>query len=131
MLKIRRPLGRLIFNMGIAIPGKTVFLIETTPWPLHCLEGQAIISYKNELTQAYNQWPTTFIDDYRRDIFMMKNNWSHERIQTERLIHQTKTFRFFDAEMYPPSPNRYPPVLSEIQKNWYSIPPQNVEKRFL
>ena len=35
MLKIRRPLGRLIFNMGIAIPGKTVFLIETAPRPLH------------------------------------------------------------------------------------------------
>ena len=34
MLKIRRPLGRLIFNMGIAIPGKTVFLIETAPWIL-------------------------------------------------------------------------------------------------
>ena len=37
MLKIRRPLGRLIFNMGIAITGKTVFLIETAPrarwWP--------------------------------------------------------------------------------------------------
>ena len=32
MLKIRRPLGRLIFNMGIAIPGKTVLLIETAPW---------------------------------------------------------------------------------------------------
>ena len=32
MLKMRRPLGRLIFNMGIAIPGKTVFLIETAPW---------------------------------------------------------------------------------------------------
>ena len=31
MLKIRRPLGRLIFNMGIAIAGKTVFLIETAP----------------------------------------------------------------------------------------------------
>ena len=31
MLKIRRPLGRLIFNMGIAIPGKIVFLIETAP----------------------------------------------------------------------------------------------------
>ena len=31
MLKIRRPLGRLIFNMGIAIHGKTVFLIETAP----------------------------------------------------------------------------------------------------
>ena len=35
MLKIRRPLGRLIFNMGIAIPGKTVFLIETAPWLLY------------------------------------------------------------------------------------------------
>ena len=31
MLKIRQPLGRLIFKMGIAIPGKTVFLIETAP----------------------------------------------------------------------------------------------------
>ena len=31
MLKIRRPLGRLIFNMAIAIPGKTVFLIEMAP----------------------------------------------------------------------------------------------------
>ena len=31
MLKIRRPLGHLIFNRGIAIPGKTVFLIETAP----------------------------------------------------------------------------------------------------
>ena len=41
MLKIRRPLGRLIFNMGIAIPGKTVFLIETAPSKmkdLHLLE---------------------------------------------------------------------------------------------
>ena len=36
MLKIRRPLGRLIFNMGIATPGKTVFLIETAPClPVH------------------------------------------------------------------------------------------------
>ena len=32
MLKIRRPTGRLIFNMGIPIPGKTVFYIETEPW---------------------------------------------------------------------------------------------------
>ena len=32
MLKIRRLLGRLIFNMGIAIAGKTVILIETAPW---------------------------------------------------------------------------------------------------
>ena len=34
MLKIRRPLGRLIFNMGIAIPGKTVFLLRRPPGPL-------------------------------------------------------------------------------------------------
>ena len=36
MLKIRRPTGRLIFNMGIAIPSKTVFLIETAPCTLFC-----------------------------------------------------------------------------------------------
>ena len=39
MLKIRRPLGRLIFNMGIAIPGKTVFLIETAPWALDTMRS--------------------------------------------------------------------------------------------
>ena len=38
MLKIRRPNGRLIFNMGIPIPGKTVFYIETGP----CLPTWAI-----------------------------------------------------------------------------------------
>ena len=38
MLKIRRPLGRLIFNMVIAIPGKTVFLIEMAPWVLSRFE---------------------------------------------------------------------------------------------
>ena len=34
-VKDKTPLGRLIFNMGIAIPGKTVFLIETVPWSLN------------------------------------------------------------------------------------------------
>ena len=43
MLKIRRPLGRLIFNMGIAIPGKTVFLIETAPRSIAALH-----TYTNE-----------------------------------------------------------------------------------
>ena len=38
MLKIRRPNGRLIFNMRIAIPGKTVFFIETAPGSLFNLE---------------------------------------------------------------------------------------------
>ena len=42
MLKIRRPLGRLIFNMGIAIPGKTVFLIETAPCTLPFTPGMAV-----------------------------------------------------------------------------------------
>ena len=32
MLKIRRPNGRLIFNMGIPIPGKDGLYIETGPW---------------------------------------------------------------------------------------------------
>ena len=51
MLKIRRPLGRLIFNMGIAIPGKTVFLIETAPrwapcWPHElCSPGWSPVDY--------------------------------------------------------------------------------------
>ena len=44
MLKIRRPLGRLIFNMGIAIPGKTVFLIETAP--------RRLMSYFTRLERA-------------------------------------------------------------------------------
>ena len=47
MLKIRRPLGRLIFNMGIAIPGKTVFLIETAP--------RALIQYKDAILPQYRK----------------------------------------------------------------------------
>ena len=46
MLKIRRPLGRLIFNMGIAIPGKTVFLIETPP------RRQAIVWSKGDILSS-------------------------------------------------------------------------------
>ena len=44
MLKIRRPLGRLIFNMGIAIPGKTVFLIETAPRVFDMLEQNILLN---------------------------------------------------------------------------------------
>ena len=55
MLKIRRPLGRLIFNMGIAIPGKTVFLIETGPCLLtrnhiNILMKSVICEYLDALT---------------------------------------------------------------------------------
>ena len=51
MLKIRRPLGRLIFNMGIAIPGKTVFLIETAPcfW---CQSPYMIVRYCLQLVSC-------------------------------------------------------------------------------
>ena len=49
MLKIRRPLGRLIFNMGIAILGETVFLIETAPWSC---ENQMVGSCRQALPQT-------------------------------------------------------------------------------
>ena len=51
MLKIRRPLGRLIFNMGIAIPGKTVFLIETAPrWRQYIRKRLCILRHKVQLS---------------------------------------------------------------------------------
>ena len=52
MLKIRRPLGRLIFNMGIAIPGKTVFLIETPPWVGLCHWGCLVEHYSDVIMGA-------------------------------------------------------------------------------
>ena len=55
MLKIRRPLGRLIFNMGIAIPGKTVFLIEMAPWKLYVTSSVMYI-YMEEWTDLYATW---------------------------------------------------------------------------
>ena len=56
MLKIRRSLGRLIFNMGIAIPGKTVFLIETAPRYLwQCLMWYHVILYIVDII-SFMQW---------------------------------------------------------------------------
>ena len=61
MLKIRRPLGRLIFNMGIAIPGKTVFLIETAP----CLI--------EKIRRCYGRFIFTRISPIQKDgIFVLK-----------------------------------------------------------
>ena len=74
MLKIRRPLGRLIFNMGIAIPGKTVFLIETAPRKVvnvqfvtvvilifakgsHCYIFPSIQSVQNKLVSLIKEGP--------------------------------------------------------------------------
>ena len=59
MLKIRRPLGRLIFNMGIAIPGKTVFLIETAPRAHDVAVGVTYASRSLFVTQT-----ATRIDKY-------------------------------------------------------------------
>ena len=55
MLKIRRPLGRLIFNMGIAIPGKTVFLIETAPWSIQKLVLENHVSSEFAIDYWYEQ----------------------------------------------------------------------------
>ena len=61
MLKIRRPLGRLIFNMGIAIPGKTVFLIETAPWFLF---DMVIIGLTINMKPAFPQILTLSADSW-------------------------------------------------------------------
>ena len=75
MLKIRRPLGRLIFNMGIAIPGKTVFLIETAP---RCQKGNTdwfsigllgIDISRNKLQWNLNQNTNIFIQENTLKMF--------------------------------------------------------------
>ena len=69
MLKIRRPLGRLIFNMGIAIPGKTVFLIETAPrfWPVW-----VCFRYKTDILAAWNK---TYLYSARNRGLLFKSGW--------------------------------------------------------
>ena len=61
MLKIRRPLGRLIFNMGIAIPGKTVFLIETAPWLLHMHDIPLNAPLKTQFMQTVHNNLVTYL----------------------------------------------------------------------
>ena len=69
MLKIRRPLGRLIFNMGIAIPGKTVFLIETAPRVASKYFDVTPESFENILnllldsSEAILKWLPLFLND--------------------------------------------------------------------
>ena len=64
MLKIRRPLGRLIFNMGIAIPGKTIFLIETAP------------RYQPNLITFYMNW-SNIISQYHSSFKIIWYNTIH------------------------------------------------------
>ena len=63
MLKIRRPLGRLIFNMGIAIPGKTVFLIETAP--------RSTISYDVTWLHSFNVLAHEYNDGISKNQFYL------------------------------------------------------------
>ena len=56
MLKIRRPTGRLIFNMGIPIPGKTVFYIETGPRWIACHAVCALFSPPEGVIQGVMTW---------------------------------------------------------------------------
>ena len=71
MLKIRRPLGRLIFNMGIAIPGKTVFLILRRP-PGYGYGANSLIStvflcafiYDNKLMLHCNTYSVQITEYY-------------------------------------------------------------------
>ena len=79
MLKIRRPLGRLIFNMGIAIPGKTVFLIETAPWSL--LQHKLLHIILNTLRQRQNG--CHFPDDIFKWIFLNENVWISLKISSK------------------------------------------------
>ena len=87
MLKIRRPLGRLIFNMGIAIPGKTVFL---------CIEKALVVvvsvltvtSYVDAISHLLFTWPADSwwssqyikMSSYRYRIPMLKIRQSHDRL---------------------------------------------------
>ena len=56
MLKIRRPNGRLIFNMGIPIPGKDGLCIETGPRVFSLYLRHSVFGYhKNWLITANTQ----------------------------------------------------------------------------
>ena len=68
MLKIRRPLGRLIFNMGIAIPGKTVFLIETAPCSLENSCGCGFIILSDRYISIIFKDNIFYLDDNQTEL---------------------------------------------------------------
>ena len=101
MLKIRRPLGRLIFNMGIAIPGKTVFLIETAPstWreTLGIKQGTIIIVRILTPLKCCRFGRYTYFDDMCQQLDYVKQNF----IQ----IWNKKTSSRFETTKHPRSPS--------------------------
>ena len=50
MLKIRRSHDRLIFNMGIPIPGKTVFILRRGPEGLNQSTVLAVTTFRNVMS---------------------------------------------------------------------------------
>ena len=89
MLKIRRPLGRLIFNMGIAIPGKTVFLIETAPCQGSTIHGIDLVIPKYSgfsrirVKEGY-KWRK-----WNRDVKLNNENAKKTRQQLDGLMQNT------------------------------------------
>ena len=66
MLKIRRPNGRLIFSMGIPIPGKDGLYIETGPWNTDC-----ILNSQRHLTDSIKVLSATLDSSLQYDIKFM------------------------------------------------------------
>ena len=84
MLKIRRPLGRLIFNMGIAIPGKTVFLIETAPsFPWYAAPDLLTAWMLNSSPPGQNG--RHFADNMFKCIFLNENIWISNKISLKNV----------------------------------------------
>ena len=92
MLKIRRPLGRLIFNMGIAIPGKTIFLIETAPCsPFYWHGLTQIPACKSNFIQ-YKVWdeliyPFLNFNAETVEVWEWITIWFHTLLGMQLLIH--------------------------------------------
>ena len=88
MLKIRRPLGRLIFNMGIAIPGKTVFLIETAPWRLSILIISSalvpVITWRQFITWTNGCRYLTWGTEIDMDEFVLLNGYVNTYIRFDK-----------------------------------------------
>ena len=82
MLKIRRPLGRLIFNMGIAIPGKTVFLIETAPRSLQKIHPTTMQNLNSQISQwlhisHHNYYAVEFFVSHHWNLNSQISQWLH------------------------------------------------------
>ena len=84
MLKIRRPLGRLIFNMGIAIPGKTVFLIETAPWVFVRGIHQSLVGFPHKGAVMWSFDVSFVVSLISKPL--NKQSWGHKIVLPERSV---------------------------------------------